>query len=80
MLFELLPNAAPLIYLQSFHDFEFKFFGLDQEMATEWHHIWSPVLILVNYVLHHLSSLTRWNGSRGQVWPENDRTKTKLKL
>ncbi len=27
----------------------------------------------VGCVLHHFSSLTRWNGSRGQVWPENDR-------
>ncbi len=30
-------------------------------------------------VLHHLSSLTRWNGSRGQVWPGSDR-KPKLQL
>jgi hypothetical protein len=30
-------------------------------------------------ILHHLSSLTRWNGYRGQVRPGNDR-KTKLKL
>ncbi len=29
-------------------------------------------------VLHHVSSPTRWNGSRGQVWPGNE-GKTKLK-
>ncbi len=27
----------------------------------------------VTCVLRHFSSLTRWSGSRGQVWPGNDR-------
>jgi hypothetical protein len=30
----------------------------------------------VRGVLHHVSSLTRWNGSRGQACPKNDRTNT----
>ncbi len=32
-------------YLQSFHHFEFKFFGVDQEIATTWHCNLSPELI-----------------------------------
>ena len=32
-------------------------------------------------VLHHFSSLTRWSGSRGQVWPKvTEKTKLKFKF
>ncbi len=64
-------RASEVAYLQSLHHFKFKFFGLDHDMALE----------LVSgansrCVLHHVSSPTRWNGSRGQVWPRNDRKTT----
>ncbi len=53
----------------------FSFLGLDQEIS-------SYLVSGGNFrcVLHHLLSLNRWNGSRGQVWPENDRKIPKLKL
>ncbi len=55
-------------------------FGLGQDMAATGPYNRSPERI-VGRVLHHFSSLTRWNGSRGQVWPGNDReTNNKFKL
>ena len=55
------------------------FAGLDQEMATKWHYDWFPGPILGASCTMFLS-LTRWSGSRGQAWPENDRKRQKLKL
>ena len=60
------------IYLQSFRHLKFKFFwprpGNGHDMALD-------LVSGANFrcVLYHCSSLTRWSGSRGQDWPENNR-------
>ena len=68
--------ALDVTYLQSLHNFKFKFLSLElvHEMTLE-------LVPGANFrcVLHHFSRPTRWSGSWGQVWPKKDR-KTKLKL
>ncbi len=56
--------------------FNLSFLGLEQDMATTWPYNGFPE----QCVLHHFSSLTRWNGSRGQVRLGNDRKRPKLEF
>ena len=69
--------ASFCIYLQSFHHFKFKFSGLDREMAATWPWNRSPELSKVRSAPCFEPDLLE--GSRGQLWPGNDR-KTKLKV
>ena len=71
-------SGGPSIYLQSIRHFKFVFWprpGNGHEMTLK-------LVSGANFrsVLHHFSSLTHWSGSRGQVRPETDRKRPKLRL
>jgi hypothetical protein len=57
------------------HVFLFFLFCLDQGTASQ---LASGACF--RSVLQHFSSLTRWNGSQGQFWPEKDRKSAKTKI